>query len=424
MGIEEAIGFNSAEDGITAVNPEEEDQVRSYSLRGMTPFFRESLPLILFSLLGWGYVLEQWIRRQGARWWGRISARSGRLFLDHTIPKLFWFLPASVFWWAWSFFIEYEGSVFHELGGMAWLWYVMAIVGLVAALWPRPSLAPAMQQPDMSHLPLSTQPPIAKKQAPINTVFGMKDRDEAEKEESDRKSDEPTSVSAATILVAPLWLLGLVIFYISWIKFHANYIVEFLLPLAIMSGIGLYLLWDQILMKTETKERRLSLSILSKILVGATTLVILWAVYLSNYVTYVYEHTGTFHQGSLQQAAQWAHENISAEQTIFTGAGAVPYLSGHRTALDIAHPRWYAYEFTRKDTERLNTFLPPAEVMVQAFRDTQWVLYERQTGFSFLMEYSEIERSLFETGEFELVHEVENGSNALQFYRRVRPSAT
>jgi outer membrane protein assembly factor BamA len=48
-------------------------------------------------------------------------------------------------------------------------------------------------------------------------------------------------------------------------------------------------------------------------------------------------------------------------------------------------------------------------------------LYERQTGFSFLMEYSEIEKSLFETGEFELIYEEENGSNPLQFYLRVKP---
>jgi hypothetical protein len=109
------------------------------------------------------------------------------------------------------------------------------------------------------------------------------------------------------------------------------------------------------------------------------------------------------------------------DQTIFTGAAAIPYLSGHRVALDIAHPRWYAYEFTRKNPERLNTFLPPAEEMVQAWRDAEWVLLDKQTGFSFLMEYSEIEAGL--EADFETVHGVENGSNTLVFKRRIRPSA-
>ena len=36
------------------------------------------------------------------------------------------------------------------------------------------------------------------------------------------------------------------------------------------------------------------------------------------------------------------------------------------------------------------------------------------------MEYSEIERSLLESGEFESVQGIENGSNTLTFYRRVR----
>jgi len=96
----------------------------------------------------------------------------------------------------------------------------------------------------------------------------------------------------------------------------------------------------------------------------------------------------------------------------------VPYLSGHRTALDIAHPRWYAYEFTRKDTDRLNTFLPSAETMVQAFREAEWFLLDKQTGFSFLMEYSEIEGAL--EAEFVAAKGIENGSNTLTFYRRIK----
>ena len=56
--------------------------------------------------------------------------------------------------------------------------------------------------------------------------------------------------------------------------------------------------------------------------------------------------------------------------------------------------------------------------MVQAFRETRWFIWEKQTGFSYIMEYSEIERGLEE--DFEQVHAIENGSNTLVFYKRIR----
>ncbi|MEK7499379.1 MAG: hypothetical protein AAB649_02120, partial [Patescibacteria group bacterium] len=87
-------------------------------------------------------------------------------------------------------------------------------------------------------------------------------------------------------------------------------------------------------------------------------------------------------------------------------------------SLDIAHPRWYAYEFTRTNPKRLETFLPPAKDMVQAFKDANWLLMDSQTGFSFLMEYSEIEKEI-ET-DFTAVQGIENGSNTMTFYKRIR----
>lgn len=332
-GVREAVGFGSAEDSISA-DPAEAEQVREYSIRGMTPFFRESLPLILLSLVGLGIGGERWARR----------------WMPPALAKLAWLMPLAVFWWAWWFFFEYEGSAFHRFG-ISELWYLFILVLALLAVWPE------------------------QKSRPMQSAF---------------------------YAAGPLWVLGLVIFYTNWIKFHANYIAEFIPPLVILSAYGA-VTW---------RER------LPRYLREAVWLVVVVAIIVTGYVTFVFEHTGTFHQGAVDEAAAWIEKNVPVEPPIFTGAALVPYAAGRRVALDIAHPRWYAYEFTRKDPVRLNTFLPLVEKMMEAFRKSEWVLLEQQTGFSFLMEYSEIEKSLSE--DFVLVHEVENGSNPLKFYRRAR----
>lgn len=332
-GFWEALGANSAEDGISAVDPAEAEQVRAYSLRGMTPFFRESLPLILLAMIGLGVALEG------------VATRG----LNFLVAKTVWIIPFIVFWWAWGFFSEYEGSS-AMVYGMRELWYVMAAVLVLVAVLYRGRVSGEQGQ-------------------------------------------------WAAVLVPVLWLVGLIFFYTNWIKFHANYIGEFLPPLVLLAGLAAPVLMQR-------KVRWFVLPVL------------LWALFVSGYVTFVHEHTGTFQLAATHEAAGWARENIPKDASIFTGAAVVPYLSGHHTALDIAHPRWYAYEFTRKDTERLNTFLPSAEEMVRAFREAEWFLLDKQTSFSFLMEYSEIEAGL--ERDWEAVKGISNGSNTLTFYRRIR----
>lgn len=409
MGAEEALGINSAEDGLAAVTLEEADNVREYSLRGMTPFFRESLPLILLSLLGWGVLLETTARRSLNYVWFLPTNERLLWVVDHVIPKIMWLMPAAVLWWAWSFYREYEGTVFHELGGMWWLWYVMAGSVVAGALWPRSGAESLRRRmAAASPAPTNSQP---------SNVVGQGQKISQAVEAPVEGTPEMRSLLVGSLLPL-LWIGGLVIFYLNWIKFHANYLVEFLPPLAIMSGVGAYLSWYRLRGRSAFEDSHPAWSAGQRVLAGCFMVGLLWAMYLSNYVTYVYEHTGTFDQSAVEEAAVWAQQNIPKTSTIFTGAAVVPYLSGHRVALDIAHPRWYAYEFTRKDTERLNTFLPSAEKMLAAYREADWLLLEQQTAFSFLMEYSEIEEGL--ERDWELVHEVENLSNPLKFYRRIR----
>jgi 4-amino-4-deoxy-L-arabinose transferase-like glycosyltransferase len=402
-GVYEALGYNSAEDGITANNPDEAEQVRAYSLRGMTPFFRESLPLLWLALLAEGFLCERWLRR-GLQHLQKPEKKFNRWWL-YALPKLSWILPGAVGWWAWRFFFEYEGGVFLTLGGMEWLWWMLLLLLGVFALWP-PVRLPVLEEESL--VPKSRQP---------NMVAGRFLPAYLRKEKA--PSQHYTLLMFASPVVLPIaWLGGLVFFYTNWIKFHANYIGEFIVPLSILTGVGLYVVRRRWRGGTDLPVFGAGHRLVRLGLRWGTLLVLFWAFYLTNYITFTFEHTGTFHQGSVEEAAAWAREHIPADQTIFTGAALVPYLSGHHIALDIAHPRWYAYEFTRKDPVRLNAFLPPIEDMLGAYRQATWVLREQQTGFSFLMEYSEIEAGL-ET-DFVKVHEVENGSNPLVFYQRVR----
>ncbi len=408
-GFWEALGVNSATDGIATRDISEIENERAYSLRGMTPFFRESLPLILLALLAWGYVCEDFLRRLMQRVLPSRPTRSLRAIADQILPKIGWVPALMVYAWCFQFFFEYEGAAF-MFYGMPLLWYGMGGVLVLLALWPR-SREEALIFAEKPLVAASTQP---SKKLPPNIV-GAALGTTLTLPLPRSKAILPT---LATALLLPTWVGGLAFFYVNWIKFHANYISEFIPPLVIASGLGMYVWWQRFGAAKEFVIQHPLTTIVRRVVTVFATFVLIWALFLSNYITYVYEHTGTFDQSAAKEAAAWARENIPLDQPIFTGASLVTYLSGHHNALNISHPRWYAYESTRKDTQRLNTFMPSAEDMVQAYRDAQWFLLDKQTGFSYLMEYSEIEKGL--TTDWQLVHEVENGSNPLKFYRRIK----
>ncbi len=414
-GFWEALGVNSAEDGLSAVEPEQIEQVRAYSLRGMTPFFRESLPLILLSMVGLGLTIERWVRSFLGAVWRKKMASKSMTVLDQVLPKVGWIGPLWVYWWAWGFFTEYEGSSIMVFG-MAGLWYAMAVVLVIAALLPRPAReamklkVPRRDAENKARKKPIKMPPNVLRRTAVPTMVGRKAKDDKV------FGWAVVNRRLSTALLAPLWLGGLVFFYMNWIKFHANYIGEFLPPLVILAGLGAPMIWDRLAVLAQGKFGQYFGRPLRWILAAVTGGVLMWALFVSGFVTLVYEHTGTFQQGAIKEAAVWAKDNIPMDEVIFTGAAVVPYLSGHNIALDIAHPRWYAYEFTRTDTVRLTTFLPAVEEMLNAYREARWFLLDKQTGFSFLMEYSEIEAGL-ET-DWEAVQGIENGSNTLTFYRR------
>lgn len=397
-GAFETIGLNSAQDGVNSIDREAQDQVRAYSIRGVTPFFRESLPIIPLFLIGLGVAIEHLIRTL-IRSFSPDKKSKSQIAMKYAIAKIAWIFPWTLFVALWRFFFEYEGEAFMRFG-IPGLWYVFAALLLWMTLIPQRSLLSGSNDGEKASLDTAVAG------TPKSAIHTFVQAQQA----------IPRHMTAA--FAVPLWIGGLVAFYVSWIKFHANYIADFIAPLVVLSAFGVVALcFHGTSMRTMNNENPF-LYRARGIIVMLGCLVLLWAVSVSNFITFFFEHTGTFQQGAAKQAAVWARDHIPKEEVIFTGAALIPYLSGHHTALDISHPRWYAYEFTRKDPQRLNTFLPSVDEMLQAYRDSTWFLLEKQTGFSFLMEYEEIEKGL--ERDWVLVHEVENGGNPLKFYRRVQ----
>ncbi|MEK7499257.1 MAG: glycosyltransferase family 39 protein, partial [Patescibacteria group bacterium] len=258
-GIVEAIGINSASDGISSIEDSQIEQVRAYSLRGMTPFFRESLPLILLSLLGVGFSLKK---------------------------KILWLIPLGIFWWAWSFFSEYEGEAFMRYG-IRQLWWLFGILILASAALRTPPSLPLKRGGD------DASPPFQ------GGVGG--------------------GASVASGLLATLWVGSLAFFYMNWIKFHANYISEFIPPLVIMSGVGIEYFIEC--------ARAINARWIKRLVIASFIIIPGCSAVVSNFITYIYEHTGQFSQRAAQEAALWASENIPKDEPIFTGAALIAYMA-------------------------------------------------------------------------------------------------
>ena len=354
VGITEAIGINSAEDGISSISPDQIEQIREYDLKGMTPFFRESLPIILLSMLGVGFYLQNAI--------ASFFKKSKTVLFS----RISWIIPLGIFWWAWDFFSQYEGAKFMKYG-IPTLWWLFGITLIGAILLPG----------------LAVRSSNAKR----------------------------TSEEWVRGLIGLVWVGSMMFFYAKWIKFHANYISEFIPPLTLIAGVGLEAFI--------ARSLQIKIRVLKYAAVIAFGIIFAWAATASSYITYSFEHTGTFDQKAAYEAAAWIQQNVPKGEPIFTGASLIPYLAGYQTVLNISHPRWYAYEFTRTNPERIQTFLPRATDMVASFATAKYFLLDAQTQFSYLNEYDPITNDL--KANWKSVKGISNGSNTLVFSQRIKP---
>ncbi len=205
--------------------------------------------------------------------------------------------------------------------------------------------------------------------------------------------------AAPLLPLSLLWIGGFALFYAFWIKFHANYIAEFLPGLALLAGAG-----AAVLAVRGRKFARIGMGIVLVYLSAAS--------YLN---AYHIEHTGTFDPRALQEAVDYARENIGKDQEVLTGALAIPFAAGLKVPFYAAHPTWYGYGFI--EPELRNVFMAPAEQMAaRAAEEVPWIIMDKVTEFSYIVEYPAIEEAL--RTRFEKTAEIENMSNPIVFYRR------
>lgn len=312
------------------------DLYATYSVKGILPFFRESLPLVFLGLVMLGRGLERMLRRFGWVW-----------------SKAGWLLPLALVWRGGEFLQRYEESI-HFSYGLWPFWISMGIALAIVAIFP---------------LQRANEP------------------------EEDRRA-------RLAFLFPVVWFLGVGLFYAFWIKFHANYLLEFLPALALLAALGGRWLADVLAS--------------SRVLRRGAVLLFLWGAYASAQSGYHFEHTGTFHWSSIEEAATYLREHVPPDEPVLTGAVIIPYLSGHHVPNDVAHPTWYGYGFI--EPELRNVFMASTETMVRDVTTTvNWAVLENVTKFSYLREYTDVEKAL-ET--FEQVAEIENLSNPITILKR------
>lgn len=352
LGVRYFLGIDVANIDPATTGSLEERQ--SAFIKGVTPFFREGLPLIFWALLGIGGGLET------------LARRLSRSISGRKLPVLgLWLVPLALAWYGGSFLQAHEGSE-HFAFGLWPFWVTMSSAVFVTALLPGQ-----------------------------RETFG---------EESERGNGEPVTRAlraALPLLVPATWLLGTTLVYASWIKFTANYLAEFIPAVTLLAACGIA--W---FLRAFRKRPKILL------LAGALTT---WGAFSAARIGVTYPHTGTFDLSSIKEAARYLEQNVPREEPVLTAAVAIPLLSGHQVPFDIAHPTHYAYGFIEPSVR--NIYMAPAETMVQAVRENvRWLVHEKLTDFSYFKEYPDIRRLIEE--EFEQVAEFENLSNPITILRR------
>lgn len=341
-GLRHLLGIEHA-----AIDPEttaSAEERRSALIKGVLPIFREGLPLLLFAGIGLGSALETLLRRAAG---GQPGAT--------LVARLAWGVPLALAWLGGSFLRQHERSE-HFAYALWPFWTTLLATLALLAILPR---------------------------------------------RADPGEARVTTAGRSTLLLAGLWLGATATLYASWIKFTANYLVEFLPALVLLGAFGASWLREAL------APRRL--------VAAALAVVTVWGAFTSLRSGHVFPHTGTFALASLREAADLLRRQVPRDALVLTGAVAIPVLSGHRVPFDVAHPTHYAYGFIEPAVR--NLYMAPAEEMVrEVLHNVRWVVKERLTAFSYLREYPEIEQHVEE--RFETVAEIENLSNPITILRR------
>ncbi len=153
-------------------------------IKGVLPYFRESLPLTFLALMGLGGTLERSLVRWGLR-----------------RTRLAWLVPLALAWFG-GIFLRNNERTEHFAFGVWPAWVTMGVLILFLALLPRR-------------------------------------REEGPGDQADGIGRWRSLLSGLTPLLVPIaLLLALAVVYGSWIKFTANYLAEFLPPVVLLAAAG------------------------------------------------------------------------------------------------------------------------------------------------------------------------------------------
>lgn len=156
-----------------------------------------------------------------------------------------------------------------------------------------------------------------------------------------------------------VWLLGVTIIYLLWIKFRTPYIIEFLPPLIIMFAIGLFIFYTSVsLIVNKIYSNNLKLALILFILFSCIS-----SFFLNKNVYF----TGLFSPSDINKISNFLTKDSEKEDLILTASVILPYMSGDRVVYDVSHPAWYGYNTIREDI--LVQYLPTFSKIVNSLEE-------------------------------------------------------
>lgn len=206
--------------------------------------------------------------------------------------------------------------------------------------------------------------------------------------------------------VCGVWLAGLVILYRGWGAYRAQYVVEFLPPLALLSAAVLAEGWQALGRRPLWQAALVGLFLAS------------WWQGMSLLITRPV--SGTVTQEAIREVAGLVTREVPVGEEIFTAQPIVTAASGRPIVAGYSHPGWILYARLRKVPESLRQiyFAEPEEITRWLEEEIDYVVTEPRTNEVYF-DYSP-ERQAILQEKFELVGEVPNDltEEPFRLYRR------
>lgn len=189
-----------------------------------------------------------------------------------------------------------------------------------------------------------------------------------------------------------IWLITLVLIYVTWIKFRTPYFTEFLPPLTLMAGTILASLWDK------------------KALIGWTRPRLIFALLLfsavSSVTVYKYPFTGSIPPDTAYEVSQILRDNTQDGDEVLTAVTIIPFLSGNHLPYNLSHPTWYGADSIPDDL--LLEYFPPFSDFEEYIQNekTRYIISESYTEAIYFRRHPEfanyVKESYEEQEEFSL----------------------